>query len=178
VFPSSRAPRAIASGATLIFREVRRIAANEAVGASSAQLRIKLRGVNLGAGGTEDALHRHLLPCSLSSCGGTYAPLAISTADWRLVRKPNARGAPCSRCWSAPNWQVAIFCFASTAKHGPVGQSHYQSGSQKRATRHAEPPELLKLQIHIKAKNWRQKLARSAIKSPRTLTHDPFCVNA
>ena len=47
-----------------------------------------------------------------------------------------------------------------------------------RATRHAEPPEPLKLQIHIKAKNWHQKLAPNAIKSPWTLRHDHFRVNA
>jgi hypothetical protein len=29
-------------------------------------------------------------------------------------------------------------------------QEHYQSGSQKRATRHAEPPGSLELQIHIR----------------------------
>jgi hypothetical protein len=44
------------------------------------------------------------------------------------------------------------FLLCIDCKTWPRRQEHNQSGSKKRATRHAEPPSL-KLQIHIKAKN-------------------------
>jgi hypothetical protein len=50
------------------------------------------------------------------------------------------------------------FLLRVDSKTWPRRQEHNQSGSQKRATRHAEPPEPLKLQIpskqRIGAKNW------------------------
>jgi hypothetical protein len=89
-----------------------------------------------------------------------------------------SRASPCSRCWSAPNWQVAIFCFASTAKHGPAGKSTIRAAARNAQRDMLNPPNPLNLQIHIKAKNWHQKLAPNAIKSPGTLRHDHFRVNA
>src|SRR5262249_42213161 len=89
-----------------------------------------------------------------------------------------SRASPCSRCWSAPNWQVAIFCLASTAKHGPAGKSTTRAAARNAQRDMLNPPNPLKLPIHIKAKNWHQKLAPNAIKSPGTLRHDHFCVNA
>ncbi len=61
------------------------------------------------------------------------------------------------------------FLLRIDCKTRPRRQEHNQSGSQKRATRHAEPPSS-KPQINIKAKNWHQKLAPAAIKSRGTTT--------
>src|SRR5215472_1152356 len=92
-----------------------------------------------------------------------------------FLRKAS-RASPCSRCWSAPNWQVAIFCLASTAKHGPAGKSTIRAAARNAQRDMLNPPNPLKLQIHIKAKNWHQKLAPNAIKSPGKFRHDHFCV--
>jgi hypothetical protein len=40
------------------------------------------------------------------------------------------RAAPCSLWSSAPNLQVAIFCFASTAKHGPAGTNTIKAAAK------------------------------------------------
>jgi hypothetical protein len=60
------------------------------------------------------------------------------------------------------------FLLRIDCKTWPRREEHNQSGSQKRATRHAEPPEPLKLQIHIKAKNWWPKVGTVTIASNRS----------
>jgi len=60
------------------------------------------------------------------------------------------------------------FLLRIDCKTWPRRQEHNQSGSQKRATRHAEPPEPLKLQIHIKAENWWPKVGTVTIASNRS----------
>jgi hypothetical protein len=58
------------------------------------------------------------------------------------------------------------FLLRIDCKTWPRRQEHNQSGSKKRATRHAEPPSS-KLQTQFKAKNWHQKLAPDAMAETR-----------
>src|SRR5215813_5905475 len=84
-------------------------------------------------------------------------PRGSSRSSMHFLRK-TSRASPCSRCWSAPNWQVAIFCFASTAKHGSAGKSTIRTAARNAQRDMLDPPEPLKLQTHTKqrigTKNW------------------------
>ena len=65
-------------------------------------------------------------------------PRGSSRSSMHFLRKAS-RPSACSRCWSAPNLQVAIFCFASTAKHGPAGKSTIRAAARN-AQRDILPP--------------------------------------
>ena len=56
-------------------------------------------------------------------------PRGSSRSSMHFLRKAS-RASLCSRCWSAPNVQVAIFCFASTAKHGRAGKSTIRAATR------------------------------------------------
>jgi len=66
-------------------------------------------------------------------------PRGSSRSSMHFLRKAS-RPSACSRCWSAPNLQVAIFCFASTAKHGPAGKSTIRAAARNAQRDMLNPP--------------------------------------
>jgi hypothetical protein len=85
--------------------------------------------------GYAQAENRHPVFRTMLYCFGA----AVAPADpgprgsFRLAMhflRKALRAAPCSLWSSAPNLQVAIFCFASTAKHGPAGTNTIRAAAK------------------------------------------------
>jgi hypothetical protein len=89
-----------------------------------------------------------------------------------FLRK-TSRASPCSRCWSAPNWQVAIFCFASTAKHGHAGKSTIRAAARK-AQRDMLNPGALKITDPHQSKELAPKIGTERHKISQDAYARPF----
>jgi hypothetical protein len=69
----------------------------------------------------------------LHCLGAAGAPAPGPRGSFRFAMhflRKALRAAPCSLWSSAPNLQVAIFCFASTAQHGPAGTNTIKAAAK------------------------------------------------